>query len=129
MLKKILMDRDYVPERKFDWSLRPGEHFGRVDQNDKHSSISSCCISSYEEVYDPGECQQLQANIDKCLFEYIKPKRLNYSMLQGAKPGQSQIFYKIPENFMKVGEFQYLPNDALGPIHQNQYLFLKIDEL
>lgn len=87
MLKKILMDRDYVPERKFDWSLRPGEHFGRVDQNDKHSSISSCCISSYEEVYDPGEYQQLQANIDKCLFEYIKPKRLNYSMLQGAKPG------------------------------------------
>ena len=41
MLKKILLDRDYIPDTSFDWSLAPGVSFPKVDPNERHSSISS----------------------------------------------------------------------------------------
>ena len=50
MLQKILLDRDYVPDSKFDWSLGPNESFKRVDPEDKHSSISSCGVNSADLV-------------------------------------------------------------------------------
>ena len=48
MLKKVLMDRDLVVENRFDWSLRHGEEFQKLDPNDKHSSMSSCNIDESE---------------------------------------------------------------------------------
>ena len=48
MLKKILLERDYVPDNKFDWSLGHGQTFPKVDKHDRHSSISSCGLNSEE---------------------------------------------------------------------------------
>ena len=48
MFMKILLDKDYLPDNKFDWSLKPGESFQKVDRNDNHSSISSCSIGPDE---------------------------------------------------------------------------------
>jgi hypothetical protein len=109
MLKKILLDRDFLPDNKFDWSMRTGEQFKRVNLNDKHSSISSCCISSSEEVVDPDADAELKTNINKHRLEYSNPKKLNYPLLQQAFPGQGDVYFKIPDNFVKVGELQYLP--------------------
>lgn len=50
MFKKILLERDYIPDNKFDWSLGPGETFQRVDQDKNHSSISSCELKSEEAI-------------------------------------------------------------------------------
>ena len=50
MLKKILLDLNFIPDYIFDWSLAPGDSFKKVDPNDKHSSISSCEIGSHEET-------------------------------------------------------------------------------
>ena len=50
ILIKILLDRNFKPDNKFDWSLGPGETFKRVDENDKHSSISSCDIEEHEQI-------------------------------------------------------------------------------
>ena len=44
LLRKILMDRDYAIETRFDWSLRHGEVFVKMSRNNRHSSISSCDI-------------------------------------------------------------------------------------
>lgn len=49
MLKKILLEIDYFPDQKFDWSLKPGENFVKVDRDDNHSSISSCGVSLDED--------------------------------------------------------------------------------
>jgi hypothetical protein len=48
LLKKILLDRNYVPDCQYDWSLAPGMSFQMVDPTDKHSSISSQGIGSDE---------------------------------------------------------------------------------
>ena len=48
MLRKILIKRDFVPDRVFDWSLRSGMQFARINHNENHSSISSCDIKSRE---------------------------------------------------------------------------------
>jgi hypothetical protein len=50
MIKKILIERDFIPDNKFDWSLCPGENFKKIDNNDNHSSMSSCDIKSTEEA-------------------------------------------------------------------------------
>ena len=50
MIKKILIERDFIPDNKFDWSLCPGETFKKIDTNDNHSSMSSCGIKSNEET-------------------------------------------------------------------------------
>lgn len=52
MFRKILMDRDYLPDRKFDWSLRQGQNFKKVSPNSRHSSISSCDLSSEDDAVD-----------------------------------------------------------------------------
>lgn len=52
MLKKVLMDRDLVVEQRFDWSLRHGEVFQKLDPTDKHSSMSSCDIDESQQVVD-----------------------------------------------------------------------------
>ena len=50
MLKKLLLERDYLPDNKFDWSLGPEDIFKRVDHDNIHSSISSCDIKSNEAI-------------------------------------------------------------------------------
>lgn len=32
LLKKILLERDYLPDNKFDWSLGPGQSFPKVNK-------------------------------------------------------------------------------------------------
>lgn len=79
--KKILLDRDYIPEQRFDWSLLPGEQFAKVNPNDKHSSISSCDINSYEQVVDYESKAQMMANIIKQSTEYARTTKLNHMLL------------------------------------------------
>ena len=31
MLQKLQLDRDYLPDKKYDWGLRAGEHFSKID--------------------------------------------------------------------------------------------------
>lgn len=52
MLQQILIEKGYLPDMHFDWSLNPGEKFKHIDDNDKHSSISSCDIKSNEQTHD-----------------------------------------------------------------------------
>ena len=49
MMKKILLDKEYIPNNKFDWSYSSKEVFKKNNTNSKHSSISSCEILSDEE--------------------------------------------------------------------------------
>lgn len=48
MFKKILLDQDFVPDSRFDWSLGAGENYKRLENQTNHSSISSCGIKSGE---------------------------------------------------------------------------------
>lgn len=49
MMQKILLDKEYVPNNKFDWSYSSKEVFKKNNPNSRHSSISSCNIDSDEE--------------------------------------------------------------------------------
>lgn len=82
LFRKILLDRNFLPEKKFDWSLRPGESFMRVNNDDRHSSISSCDIKSDEDPIDHGADEELRANINKQRFDYVGAKRYGYELLQ-----------------------------------------------
>ena len=48
MFKKILLDMNFLPTTVFDWSLKDGQDYPRINSNSRHSSISSCSISSLE---------------------------------------------------------------------------------
>ena len=48
MLQKILLNNDFLPVSMFDWSLGRFEEYFKTDQNDAHSSISSCDIGEDE---------------------------------------------------------------------------------
>jgi hypothetical protein len=50
LIKKILIEREYIPDNKFDWSLYPGEQFKKINVNDNHSSMSSCNLNTQEDV-------------------------------------------------------------------------------
>ena len=52
MLKKILIEKNFIPDNKFDWSLGPGQSFRRVNNESRHSSISSCDLNSDEANFD-----------------------------------------------------------------------------
>ena len=43
--------------------------------------------------------------------------------------GFSKKYYKIPDNFVKVGDFQYLPKDALPLSYQNKAMQDQLMEL
>lgn len=65
MLRKILIKRDFLPDRIFDWSLRSGMQFSRLNQNENHSSISSCSIGSRENTEEGNAFELLKQNINK----------------------------------------------------------------
>jgi hypothetical protein len=45
-LEKILLEKNYIPDAKFDWSLGQGQNYKKLDPKSRHSSISSCDIES-----------------------------------------------------------------------------------
>jgi hypothetical protein len=49
MMQKILLDKEYVPNNKFDWSYSSKEVFKKNNANSRHSSISSCDIECEDE--------------------------------------------------------------------------------
>ena len=60
MFRKILMEKDYKPEVGYEWSLRHGENFEKIDPNNRFSDISSCNISSNEGVCDYEAVNELR---------------------------------------------------------------------
>ena len=65
LFKKILIEKDYPPTVGFEWSLRQGVFFERVDPNHNNSEISSCDIKSFEEAFDNSTVPELRSNIAK----------------------------------------------------------------
>ena len=65
MFRKILIKRDFLPDRIFDWSLRSGMQFSRLNHNENHSSISSCSIGSRENTEEGNAFEILRENIKK----------------------------------------------------------------
>jgi hypothetical protein len=111
LLKKILMERNLVHTLKFDWSLKSGEQFRPTDENDKHSSISSCDISDSEQVDD--DClEDMRKNIMKHSSDYNSKVKTAKELFESAIPGSGEKYFKIPDNFIKIGEYQYLPMGA-----------------
>ena len=106
-LKKSIMNEGYVPDSMFDWSLGLGEECAKINPDDCHSSISSCNIGETEEVnMDDDEAEdQLWYNMDRLESEYTWEKKTHHHLMEKAVPGDGQIYFKIPENFIKVGEF------------------------
>jgi hypothetical protein len=48
MMQKIMLDKEYIPLQRFDWSMQHREPQQRCNPNSRHSSISSCNIKSEE---------------------------------------------------------------------------------
>jgi hypothetical protein len=94
MLKKIIFEQNYIPDKNFDWTLRPNERFVKLDSDHDHSSISSCDddISEGDDVE-----AQMRENIQRQLCEYSKRKHLSYPLFQVAFPPQGEgKYFKIP---------------------------------
>jgi hypothetical protein len=45
MMKKILLDKEYIPNNKFDWSYSSKEVFKKNNPNSKHSSNKCATIT------------------------------------------------------------------------------------
>lgn len=112
MLQKLQLDNDYLPDLRFDWLHNQASDVFDQQYNDpldRHSSISSCSVSEGDMVdVESQECE----NKEKKLEDSHK-KNGNFMLLWEASIGNSQIYYKIPEDFVKVGEFQYLPKECV----------------
>ena len=104
MFRKILMEKDYKPEIGFEWSLRHGKKFEKIDPNNRFSDISSCDISSNEGVCDYAAVHELRSNINKQIFEYTKIKKPNFHLMKSAICGTGEKYFRIPSNFVKFGE-------------------------
>ena len=98
------MEKDYQPKVGYEWSLRHGENFEKIDPNNRFSDISSCEISSSEEVCDNGAVNELRSNINKQIFEYNKIKKPNFQLMKSAICGPGEKYFRIPSNFIKFGE-------------------------
>ena len=122
MFRKILMEKDYKPIVGYEWSLRQGENFEKINPNNRFSDISSCDINSNEEVYDDDAVNDLRSNINKQIFEYNKIKKPNFQLMKSAICGSGEKYFRIPNSFFKFGELQYLPIEALEPGRRNQIL-------
>ena len=76
MLKKILLNRDFVPNNKFDWSLNPGENLSRNDKNQNPSSISSCGVPEEEQPWlENLQHLDRQKNIKRIKDDYSMESR------------------------------------------------------
>ena len=49
MFTKIILDHGFLPDQKFDWSFEDGGDYQMIDDEDRHSSISSCDVSENED--------------------------------------------------------------------------------
>ena len=87
MFRKVLMDKDYLPDKIFDWSLRQGQTFNKINRDENHSSISSCDMRSYDDVVDLNAIIHLKSNIDKKKLDYNQIKNQNFRLLSSAKRG------------------------------------------
>ena len=71
-------------------------------------------MRSYDDVVDLNAIIHLKSNIDKKKLDYNQIKNQNFGLLSSAKRGNGSTYFKIPENFIKVGEFQHIPREALS---------------
>ena len=98
------MEKDYKPIVGYEWSLRQGENFEKINPNNRFSDISSCDINSNEEVYDDDAVNDLRSNINKQIFEYNKIKKPNFQLMKSAICGSGEKYFRIPNSFFKFGE-------------------------
>ena len=71
------------------------------DYEDQHSSIGSCDLST-------GECEINEA-LEFNIHRYSESKKkTSYNLFEEAVIGTSNKYYRIDDNFIKVGEFQYI---------------------
>ena len=71
-------------------------------------------MKSQDDVVDFSAIINLKSNIDKKRLDYNLIKNQNFRLLNSAKRGNGSTYFKIPENFIKVGEFQHIPREALS---------------
>lgn len=81
MMRKILIDRKFAIDNEYDWTLREGELFARLDLDQDHSSISSCNIQSEEDAVDIGAIRELRHNIELKNIEYSKEYNPNHRVM------------------------------------------------
>ena len=63
MFKKILLDQEYIPNNKFDWSVHLKPYI-KNNRNLRHSSISSCDLQTDEiPLLELNNWKNLQSNI------------------------------------------------------------------
>ena len=74
-----------------------------MGQNDNHSSISSCDISS-SDFNDQQADDLMNANMDMCRLLYKGEKNKGYPLLREAVPGRGSNYFKIPQSFLQIGE-------------------------
>ena len=126
MLKKILLERDFIPDNLFDWSLSPVENFKKVNPEDYHSSISSDGIPDEQgpNMKENIQCYDRQRNIKKIKDRYQTDKILpknhmkTLNMPKNCKYDKTRESFSNPEDSMiKFGDYQYISKENL-----NQYL-------
>jgi hypothetical protein len=76
MLKKILLNREFVPNNHFDWSLNPGDNLNFNERNQNNLSMSSCGIPDEEQPWNENvNHHDRQKNIKKIKDEYSMASR------------------------------------------------------
>ena len=107
MLKKILLERSFIPDNKFDWSLGPGQSFQRINKQSRHSSISSCDLKSQEaNLQEDLPTNEKLINLKKFKYNYHSEKPLNESRFKLATHTKiEKEAMAIPANFKKIGEY------------------------
>jgi hypothetical protein len=99
-MKKILLNRDFIPNNTFDWSLLPED---RVNRNGRRLlSISSCGIPE-EQLPWPENLvpKDRQNNIKNIKDEYAiesKPNEYLMKLAGNSMKGNGQSYYKYSKN-------------------------------
>ena len=121
LLKKVMLDRNYLPDQNFDWCLHQGEEFKQLDAADKHSSISSCELGEDEGAGIVDErVENVRSNYWKYSTNFIPGRMASRKVFFGAFPGSGSKYFKIPASHKQVGDFQFLPEEVANLQLQNK---------
>ena len=67
--------------------------------------------------------------MDQFLVDFNGFTNANYHKLQDGMPGLGTTYFKMPNDWIKIGEYQYLPLDALDPEHHLEIIETEISSL
>lgn len=87
-----------------------------MNKLDNHSSISSCGLKSEEADFNenPQDNNKI-VNIKRLKDKYNSQKNLaqeKFKFARNSFMGKGSKFYQIPNDYQKVGEFQYVKSEA-----------------